>query len=135
MRQIGAAALGFLAGAVLVWTLTAPSSMSAVPAPAPEGEACSPEIEHAYEIMRFAQYSHVPWLRWTQTASAEAREKWGDDGEADFQRWWIREYATVLNALSADCLIATDYPPLTDLPGDWVEYPQRQGVASGAGVR
>jgi hypothetical protein len=82
--------------------------------------------------MRFAQYSHVPWIEWAMTASEEERAPFRDDGEVDFQRWWVRNYNDVLNAMSETCDPAGDYPPLQDLPGRWESYPPRSQEGWGA---
>ena len=114
MKTLGGVLLGFVAGAVLVGTVTA----TAVPL------ACAPEREHAIEVMRFARYSHQHWID-----DAGETDRWGFD--RDWHEWWVASYDDVLGSLK-DCRPADDYPALTDLPAEWEEYgyPARSAAGS-----
>lgn len=127
-------ALGLLAGAVLMVSLGGASTVWRTISPPEDAglPACSAEMEVAYEVIRFAQYSHVPWLQRALTQDGMADDEYLDRPiDADFQRWWIVQYGDVLQTISASCRPATDYPALTDLPNGWASYPPRSSAAEG----
>lgn len=113
-------AFGVIVGVIVLVTLAATSG------PSP----CSSEREHSIELMRFARYSHQYWIDEIEAGRAEV----GTDGfGVDWHRWWGESYAGVLADLTSDCAPTGDYPPLADLPGEWVRYgyPARSSVAGG----
>lgn len=133
------AALAFAAGAVMAVSLQLAPAVSraeaavAPPSIEPTMPACSADVERSYELMRFAQYSHVPWLEHALNDDGVTDDEYlNRPVDADFQRWWIDRYADVLSTLTADCVPAADYPPLADLPPGWSSYPARSSEGAGA---
>lgn len=105
---------------------TTTAAATATPTP-----PCSPEQEHMYEIIRFAQHSHVPWLE--RALQHEPGSEIDDDvADPEFQQWWIDQYEDVLLTLSAECVPSLDYPNLPILPGQWESYPTRAAAAQTA---
>ena len=114
MKTLAGVLVGFMAGVITIVTLAATIGPS----------ACSPEREHAIEVMRFARYSHQYWID-----DAGETDRWGFD--RDWHEWWVASYDDVLGSLK-DCRPADDYPALTDLPAEWEEYgyPARSAAGS-----
>lgn len=89
---------------------------------------CEPRMEHAIEVVRFAQHSHVPWYEWAREGTYDPRYAGTEYADPDFQAWWIDRYQTVLEALTATCYAEPNYPLLMVLPGLWESYPSRAEV-------
>lgn len=82
---------------------------------------CSPAQEEAYEIMRFASYSHTNWLDWFDANDTDVYE-----GETRaWHQWWADQYDIVLAQMESECIPAGEYPRLDTLPGTWQSYPDR----------
>lgn len=117
VTRLALAFVSFLAGAVCAVTLMS-LGFASQPTPMP----CSPEVERAYEIMRFASYSHTSWLDWFK-ATGESVDSDGDG--AEWHQWWADHYAEVMAAVEGMCIPDEQYPPLDSLPGEWKGYPER----------
>jgi hypothetical protein len=121
LAAYGLAVLAFTAGFVLAGTLafTYRSTEAAEIAP------CSAEMDRAYEIVRFGQHSHVPWLELALQGGLP--DLWDEDvADPLFQQWWIDHYAEVLATIEGVCLPDPAHPNLTELPGSWESYPPRR---------
>ena len=134
LAAYGLTSLAFLAGFVLAGTLAftfrsveAVAEPTLEPTPVALGP-CSAEMEHAYEIVRFAQYSHIPW-RDMALRDEVTEEGWDANGQAGpdllFQQWWIDNYDDAMAAIEAECVPDPEHPNLTDLPAPWESYPPR----------
>lgn len=135
----GFALLAFLAGFMLAVTLALGyrSTDTVAVAPTPTIGPCSAEMERAYEITRFAQYSHVPWLNRARTEGKEWvawAAQFDHDGlltmiqqtfDPIFQQWWIDHYGEVMATMETLCRPDPAYPNLKQLPGTWQSYPPR----------
>jgi hypothetical protein len=122
----GLAFLAFAAGFVLAGTLA--FTYRSTDAAEPEIGACSPEMDRAYEIIRFARESHVPWFELALRGQGSADFEGSDTADPWFQRWWIDHYAEVLATLETLCVPDSAYPNLTELPGTWETYPPRRSA-------